>query len=313
MSRAQPFGSLHVSALLSLLLICALWRAADAQACSIKTAADGQCFDALVFSLSLRTDERVLAAQDTLIVLASLQTEPVSLSQINPPPPPLVGVSYLTIQRLFNLPTPQEPVEPFIIWDFGRIAQLEARLRDIDALLRALLAEFFQAQDSNPTARELILLLELDSPGIFLPTEIEALSSFALNERLQLYLSRVNVTLRTTLGPGSLTGEIELDPTKLDISKEAIGLKLSLGPASLSGVTTFEQGEGLVSQVYSIRAQVGNVELIGQATFTPTSQEFMIGASIAGLALSGSSLITPTGFTQSFFIQIPIVGSPPKK
>jgi hypothetical protein len=237
--------------------------------------------------------------------------ELMRISQVVPAPLQLVGISYLTIQRLMLAPPAGEPTESQALWDFGRVAQLEARLRNIDALVRALLTKL--AQDPNEANREMTLVISLDSLEPFLPAQIETLSSFALDERLHLVLSRATITLRTALGPGSLLGQIELDPKDLEISKEKIGLELALGPASLLGLTTFEQGVGLTSQVYSLRARVGEVELVGQAVFTSNSQEFTIGVSIAGLALSGSSLITPSGFTQSFFIQIPIIVSSPKK
>lgn len=302
------------SVLISIVLIGVLWLVGAAQGCSVQSYANGLCSAELVLSARLREDYRVAGAEGGLLIaLTTLPSEPVRVSQLAPAPPPLMGISYLTIQRLMLVPSSGESPEPQILWDFGRVAQLEARLRDIDALMRALLEEFFQARSASPLNRELTLVLSVDSPGLFLPTQIETLSSFALDERLRLTLSRATITLRTAIGLSSVMGQIELDPKDFEISKEKIGLELSLGPASLSGVTTFEQGVGLVSQVYAIKAQVGNVTLIGQAVFTSTSQEFTIGASIAGLALSGSSLITPSGFTQSLFIQIPIIVSPPKK
>jgi len=301
-----------VYALISSVSLAALWLTGAAQGCSVRSFAEGLCSAELGLSMRVREDHRVTEV-GLLIALATLQSEPVRISHIVFAPPPLVGISYLTIQRLMLTPPAEESSEPQAIWDFGRVAQLEARLRDIDTIMRALLEEFFQAHSSSPLNREVTLVLNIDSPGLLLPTQIEGLSSFALDERLHLSLSRATITLRTAIGLSSVMGQIELDPKDFEISKEKIGLELSLGPASLSGVTTFEQGVGLISQVYSIKAQVGNVELIGQAVFTSTSQEFTIGASIAGLALSGSSLITPSGFTQSLFIQIPITVSPPKK
>ncbi len=315
MQKAQPLRNLQAGVMVYFMVVFALPLAGDAQVCSVKLRADGhQCADELVLSLSIKTDDSLTDLAGSLALFA-FKLDPVRISQVTSSATRLVGLSYLTIQRLMHTPEAEESIEPQALWDFGRVAQVEARLRDVDALLRAFLESFFQSQDptKTPTNRELTLLFNLDSPGLFLPAQIESMSSFALDERLHLYLSRATVTLRTTIGPGNVTGELELDPKDLGISKEKIGLELSLGPALLSGATTFEQGGGLISQVYSIRAQVGNVELIGQATFTSTSQEFTIGASIAGLALSGSSLITPRGFTQSLFVEIPIIVSPPKQ
>lgn len=319
------------SVLISIVLIGVPWLVSAAQGCSVQSYANGLCSDKLVLSLWVKDNYRLeepqeriilwrwrylgegLYSPEILVASAAHQQEPVQVSQIVPTPSPVVGVSYLTIQRLILAPSSGESPEPQILWDFGRVAQLEARLRNIDALMRALLEEFFQAHSASPSNRQLTLVLSVDSPGLFLPTQIETLSSFALDERLRLTLSRATITLRTAIGLSSIMGQIELDPKDLEISTERIGVELSLGSASLSGLTTFEHGVGLISQVYSIKAQVGNVTLIGQAVFTSTSQEFTIGASIAGLALSGSSLITPSGFTQSLFIQIPIIVSPPKK
>ncbi len=284
-------------AALSLILLVALEIAGGAQRCSVQSYADGLCSAELVLSMRAGGGG----------ALATL--EPVRVSQVPPRPSPLGGLSYLTIQRLMLAPPSAESLEPQAIWDFGRVAQLEARLRDIDALLRAILQEFLQSR--RTASSELTLVLTIESPGLLLPTQIETLSTFALDERLHLALSRATITLRTAIGLSSIMGQIELNPKDLEISKEKIGLELSFGSALLSGITTFEQGVGLVSQVYSLKARVGDVELVGQAVFTTTSQEFTIGASIAGLALSGSSLITPSGFTQSLYIQIPI--GPPKR
>ncbi len=295
----------------SVIVLMAFAFTGAAQTCSVRSHADGLCSAELVLSARLGEDHRL---RDSLgIALATLPGEPVRVLGLPLAPPPFIGLSYLTIQRLLLAPPSGDSPELQALWDFGRVAQLEARLRNIDELLRALLTEFFQSYGTVPSNRELTLVLSIDSPGLLLPTQIETLSSFALDERLHLVLSRATITLRTAFGPGSLLGQIELDPKDLEINKEKIGLELALGPASLLGLTTFEQGVGLTSQVYSLRARVGEVELVGQAVFTSNSQEFTIGVSIAGLALSGSSLITPSGLTQSFFIQIPIIVGSPKK
>jgi len=276
------------------------------QDCSVQSCADARCSADFVLSLHVHGN----LEHDELIALATVQ-KPPRISQVVPTPPLLVGISYLTIQRLMLAPHSGESFEQQAMWDFGRVAQLEARLRNIDALVRALLAKL--AQDPARVNQEMTLVVSVDSLGPYLPAEIETLSSFVLDERLHLALSRATITLRTAWGPGSFIGQLEFDPKDFKISKEKIGLELAVGPASLLGITTFEQGVGLTSQAYSLRARVGEIELVGQAVFTSTSQEFTIGVSIAGLALSGSSLITPSGFTQSIFIQIPIIAGPPKK
>ncbi len=314
MHRVQPHIKQLIGALLSFVVLAGPFVTTAAQGCSVRASSTALCSAELGLSLRLSKDYRMTEIGESIVIaLATLQSESVHISQIPSTPPPLMGISYLTIQQLMLAPPSGESPEPQVVWDFGRVAQLEARLRNIDRIMRALLEEFFQEHSASPLNREVTLVLSIDSPGLLLPTQIETWSSFALDERLQLSLSRATITLRTAIGVSSVMGQIELDPKALEISKEKIGLELSLGAASLSGVTTFEQGVGLVSQVYSITAQVGNVTLIGQAVFTSTSQEFTIGASIAGLALSGTSLITPSGFTQSLSIQIPIIISPPKK
>lgn len=280
------------------------------QSCSVQAYAHGLCSAELILSFSVNRDNLSLKEPKEEIS-GTLQQELVQVSRIvSAPVPPLVGISYLTIQRFTLAPPSEGTSEPQVMWDFGHVAQLEARLRNVDAFVRALLTKL--AQHPTPVNPEMTLVVSVDSLGPFLPTQIETLSSFALDERLRLALSRATITLRTTLGSGSLIGQLELDPQDLEISKEKIGLELALGPASVLGITTFEPGVGLTGQAYALRARLGEVELVGQAIFTSTSQEFTIGVSIAGLALSGSSLITPSGFTQSIFIQIPIIVGSPK-
>lgn len=303
MQRAQALAMVGLT--LAFALLPAL--TSHAQLCSVRAIVTGECTDSLILTLHVGSD---LPLEGILIEVGGgfPSPGPILVSRIEPLSSS-PGLSSLNVQRLFNTNVSGGTIEPSLRWDFGSVAQLEARLQDIDALLRALLENFFKSQDLTEPApeRELTLRFNLDSPGFFLPAQLESQSSFGLDERLRLYLSRATVTLRMAVGSGNLTGEIELDPKDLDISKEKISLELSLGPALLSGETTFERGVGLTSQVYLIRAQVGTVQLIGQATFTSTSQEFKIGASIAGLALSGSSLITTSGLTQqSIFIEIPI-------
>lgn len=276
------------------------WLVGLPQGCSVQSYAESQCSWDLALSFHVRDSIR----HDELIALATWE-KLLRISRVTPVPPPLMGISYLTIQRLMLAPPADKSLERQVMWDFGRVAQLEARLRNIDALVRALLTKL--AQDPAHVNQEITLVVSIDSLGPFLPAQIETLSSFALDERLHLALSRATITLRTALGLGSLMGQLEFDPKDFEISKEKIGLEVAIGPASLVGITTFEHGLGLTSQAYALRARIGEVELVGQAVFTSTSQEFTIGVSIAGLALSGSSLITPSSFTQSIFIQIPII------
>lgn len=238
-------------------------------------------------------------------------SEKFSVARLEPPRlqvPDLLDLHLAHLVRSDH--TDKMEIPSLMMWGFGTVGELEARLQDLDALVRALLEDFFKSQDATRSLRELTVIFNLDGPTLLLlPTKLEGRSHFSLDERWRLSLSRATVTLRTELGPGHLMGEIELDPKTLQISKEKIALEVALGAAALSGATTFERGLGLTHQIYTIRAQVGGVQLTGQATFSSAFQEFKIGASIAGLALTGSSLITSSGITtQSLFIEIPIKG-----
>lgn len=266
-----------------------------AQGCAISESAAGHC------TASLLLQWRIGAAESTpLLTVARLELPRLSVPDL----------SELHLAQLLWTDRTGENVEPpALLWEFGTVGELEARLQDLDELIRMLLEDFFREQGAR-SLRELTLIFNLNGPTLLpLPTQLEGRSSLRFDERWRLLLQHATVTLRTELGPSRLLGEIELDPQTLQISKEKIALQISLGATALAGVTTFERGLGLTHQIYTIRAQVGGVQLIGQATFSPAFQEFKIGVSIAGLALTGSSLITPTGITtQSLFIEIPIRG-----
>ncbi|MCS6937087.1 MAG: hypothetical protein NZ610_02850 [Candidatus Bipolaricaulota bacterium] len=265
-----------------------------AQGCTIGESAAGRCTAGLVLQWRIGAEERAPA---------------LTVAQVEPPRLATPNLSELHLGQLLRTASTDHAEAPALLWEFGTVGELEARLQDLDALIRALLEDFFKEQGAR-ALRELTLIFNLDGPTLLpLPTQLEGRSSLRLDERWRLLLQRATVTLRTELGPGQLLGQIELDPQTLQVSQEKIALEISLGAAALSGVTTFERSLGLTHQIYTIRAQVGSVQLTGQATFSPAFQEFKIGVSIAGLALTGSSLITPTGTTtQSLFIEIPIKG-----
>ncbi|MCS6902763.1 MAG: hypothetical protein NZO41_00555 [Candidatus Bipolaricaulota bacterium] len=269
--------------------------ASAAQGCAISESAAGRCIAGLVLQWRIGAEERAPA---------------LTVARVEPPRLATPDLSELHLGQLLRTDhTGEEADPPTLLWEFGTVGELEARLQDLDALIRALLEEFFKEQGSR-ALRELTLIFNLDGPALLpLPTQLEGRSSLRLDERWRLLLQNATVTLRTELGPSQLLGQIELDPQTLQVSREKIALEISLGATALSGVTTFERGLGLTHQIYTIRAQVGGVQLTGQATFSPAFQEFKIGVSISGLALTGSSLITPTGITtQSLFIEIPIRG-----
>ncbi len=287
--RCWLCGVLGIGAIVSLSF------ASVAQGCSISESAAGLCADGLLFQWSIGTEERA-----PVLTVARLEPPRISVPDL----PDLHLAQLLRSDR-----TDEEVEAPSLLWEFGTVGELEARLQDLDELIRTLLEDFFREQGTR-SLRELTVIFNLDGPTLLpLPTQLEGRSSLRLDERWRLLLNRATVTLRTELGPGKLLGEIELDPQTLQVSKEKIALEVSLGATALSGATTFERGLGLTHQIYTIRAQVGGVQLTGQATFSPAFQEFKIGASIAGLALTGSSVIGPGGITtQSLFIEIPIKG-----
>lgn len=275
----------------------ALWLLAfpaSAQGCSVRDSATGRCSHDLFLTWNIQQSLSPSEIRGHL-----------SLAHLELPQPQAPDLPNLQLRHLLR--TESELAIPTLMWTFGTVGELQAHLQNLDALVRSLLEDFFKSEDLSKAPPELTLLFSLDGPLLFWPTQLQGRSQFSLDDRWRLFLSRATVTLRTELGPGNLMGEIELDPKTLGISREKILLEIALGATALS--TTFERGLGLTSQVYAIRAQIGSVQLIGQATFASTFQEFKIGATIAGLALSGSSLITAGGVTtQSLFIEIPIKG-----
>jgi hypothetical protein len=145
--------------------------------------------------------------------------------------------------------------------------------------------------------------LSVDAQEILPYITFQGKSTVSLDKELRPFLSNLNIRLTADfLKNIGVASDTELDPDKLEVLKENLKITIGLGSStSFSGETIFERGQGLSSQIFGIESTVGDIRIAGQAIFTPTSQEFRVGASICNLAFTGASLITASGQIQQSF------------
>lgn len=210
------------------------------------------------------------------------------------PPPSLFELS------LYNLLLAPEAAEAWpqegaeLVLKIANIASLEARF-DAIATLIGFLIENLGASVQRPKD-SITLVVSLDNLSIS-SVAFKSRSTFALDNLLNLHLDSIILTISNDL----ITSETELNPEDLTIQKGSLQIKFNLGNTQLKSMTTFEKDQGITKQVIKIQAPLGGVLLTGQAAFALDYQEFSIGASIAGLAFSSTSVFTLTGIKKQTF------------
>ncbi|MBI1743793.1 hypothetical protein HYR54_12115 [Candidatus Acetothermia bacterium] len=189
--------------------------------------------------------------------------------------------------------------------EWGTIAEIGVKIEFIKSILKLL-----SDKQSLPLGKSDALNLIVNGGELLPYLRFQGQSTFGVDAQLRPFLSNVTIRLNTEFLNSIIGSETRLDPKDWQVLVEKVQIKVGLGGStSFSGETIFERGQGLTSQIFTIESAVGNIRLTGQATFTPTSQEFRIGASICDLAFTGTSLITATGqIQQSFGFQLKFGG-----
>lgn len=201
---------------------------------------------------------------------------------------------------LYRLLLASEPPEPWpheggeFVLKITSIASLEASIDSIATLIDLIIANL-GASDKKPKD-SITLVFNLDGLNIS-SIAFKSRSIFALDNLMNLHLDSIILTISNDI----ITSEAELNPQDLTVQKGSLQIKFNLGTAQLKSTTTFEKDQGVTQQVIKIQAPLGDLMLTGQATFALDYQEFSIGASIAGLAFSSTSVFTPIGIKKQTF------------
>jgi len=200
-------------------------------------------------------------------------------------------------QALLEAPDSQEE----LIIQFGGVASLAAKLDFMASLMQYLVHSLTSSEIPLPPSEDEVTLVfnlkggkaALDIAAVLRGSTL--LSDPDLAVQNQLDISQITVTI----GNGTITGETQLDPADLTITRGQLEVKFQIGPNSITSTTVFAKGEGLKKEILVVTAKLGALNLTGQATFGAELQEFKLEASLAGLVFS--TLLTPEGLSQPTF------------
>lgn len=264
----------------------------------------------IYFQLQLETAQELSlypgATIGSLSGASPIEFSPIDFDRSSKAPPPDQSVLISGLQISTAAVAPQNLSTDFgWVSELGTIAEIGVKIEFIKSILK-LLSE----KQSLPLGKSDALNLIVNGGELLPYLRFQGQSTFGVDEQLRPFLSNVTIRLNTEFLNSIIGSETKLDPKDWQVLVEKVQIKVGLGGStSFSGETIFERGQGLTSQIFTIESAVGNIRLTGQATFTPTSQEFRIGASICDLAFTGTSLITATGqIQQSFGFQLKFGG-----
>ena len=184
-----------------------------------------------------------------------------------------------------------------LILRVGDVAQLAAKVDFMANLMQYLARNFMTSEVPLPTTQDEITLVFNINGGLAdvdVATVLQGIEPSTASNGLDI--SQITVKISN----GTISSQAELDPADFSISQGQLEVKFRLGSNSISSTTMFTKGEGLEKEVLVITAQLGALNLTGQATFSSGLPEFKLEASLAGL-LSFSTLLTSEGFSQPTF------------
>ena len=187
-----------------------------------------------------------------------------------------------------------------IILQLGDIASLAARLDFLAGFMQYLVHSLLNSDTPLPPLEdEITLVFNLEgsglSAGVSAEVEGAGLLPFAQDAEGGAPLGIREVTVR--ISNGTIRSEAELDPADFTIKRGQLEVQFQLGPNTITSTTVFAKGEGVQKEILVITAQLGDLSLTGQATWTGNSREFKLEATLAGL-ISFSTLLTPEGLLE---------------
>ena len=189
-----------------------------------------------------------------------------------------------------------------IILQLGDVASLAARLDFLAGFMQYLVHSLLNSEASLPPLEdEITLVFNLEgsglSAGVSAEVEGAGLPPFAddSNGETGAPLGIREITVR--ISNGTIRSEAELDPADFTIKRGQLEVQFQLGPNTITSTTVFVKGEGVQKEILVITAQLGDLSLMGQATWAGDSREFKLEATLAGL-ISFSTLLTPEGLLE---------------
>lgn len=191
----------------------------------------------------------------------------------------------------------ERPLQEGLVLELGGIASLEAKLDFLTALAAFVLEKF---GGPTPSEEETTLVLNLKDLNIAPGIVLKGRSILALDRDFNFYVDKITLTVTN----GTLSSETEVEPEGFSITAERLGIKFNLGPIAFSSGIVIGEGQ-VTKEVIRMSATSGDLSLMSEASFTTDSQEFKVGATIGGLELSSTSVLTPSGLgSQTFQLEL---------
>jgi hypothetical protein len=202
-----------------------------------------------------------------------------------------LGLS-LDLQR-----TSERPLQEELVLELGGIASLEAKLDFLTSLIAFMLEKLGGPPSSDEETTLVLNLEDLNiAPGIIL----KGRSILTLDRDFNFYIDKITLTITN----GTLSSETEVEPEGFFITEERLGIRFNLGPITISSGIVIGEGQ-VTKEVIRMSATSGDLTLMSEASFTADSQEFKVGATIGGLVLSSTSVLTPSGLgSQTFQLEL---------
>jgi hypothetical protein len=192
-----------------------------------------------------------------------------------------------------------------LVLRLGGIASLAAKVDFLANLMQYLIGNLMASEVPLPAGQDEITLtfnLKGAQAALGIAAQLPALSSSSsdgsdgaseLDSQGLFDVDQITVKISN----GTITSEAELDPADLTLTRGQIKVHFVIGSNTITSTTIFTKGEGLQKELLVVTAQLGMLNLTGEATFTSGLQEFKIEATLAGL-LSFSTLLTSEGFRE---------------
>lgn len=184
-----------------------------------------------------------------------------------------------------------------LILRVGDVASLAAKVDFMTNLMQYLAQNLMASDIPLPTSQDEITLV-FNINGELADVNVATVLQGATDTPASGGLDINQITVK--ISNGTITSQAEFDPADFSITQGQFEVKFRLGSNYISSTTMFTKGEGLEKEILMITAQLGALNVTGQATFGAGLPEFKLEASLAGL-LSFSTLLTPEGFSQPTF------------
>ncbi len=188
-----------------------------------------------------------------------------------------------------------------LVLRIGDIASLAARVDFMTNLMQYLVHNLMNSDVPLPTTQDDITLVFNLNGGLAAVDIATVLQGAPIAGMDPLTASQLDIRQITVkISNGTITSEADLNPADFSLTRGQLEVQFRLGPNSITSTAIFSKGEDGAKEALIITAQVGALNLTGEATFSSGAPQFKLAASLYGL-LSVSALFTPEGFTQPTF------------